>query len=247
MELLSFVFPRQSKHWVFPKLPKEMSYNVQCKNKKGSSTLGDNISERTLRRQLKLLGLNKRNRQYNMEVRNALISLRESSRGYRAMCHHLLMKSIHIARTIVENLMRGIDPEGVEGRKTHRLRRRILENNDQNDVLHCHGYVKLEPSGFPIHSCIDSWSRKINWLYTTRSNNLPQNFGIYYLEAVREIGGCPYKLVTDFGTENGLLAGMHCFFWKDIEICTIFKKPANLRLAVFFGRVIHVVNKLLQR
>ena len=78
---------------------------------------GVNMSERTLRRRLALLGLTRRNRQYNMDVvRNTLVSLRdgpESSRGYRAMWHHLQMKGVHVPRTVVEKLMREIDPEGV--------------------------------------------------------------------------------------------------------------------------------------
>ena len=43
--------------------------------------------------------------------------------------------------------------------------------------------IKLKPFGFPIHASIDGWSRKILWLYVTRSNNLLQNIVAYYLEA----------------------------------------------------------------
>ena len=195
---------------------------------------GVNMSERTLRRRLALLGLTRCNRQYNMDVvRNTLLSLRdgpESSRGYHAMWHHLQMKGVHVPRTVVENLMREIDPKGVEVRRAHRLRRRVYANAGPNDVWHCDGYDKLKPYGFPIHGCIDGWSRKIIWLYTTRSNNRPQNIGAYYLEAVDEIGGCPVQLVTDLGTENGLMAGMQCFFRNDIESHRYVPSPRNQRI-----------------
>ena len=38
-----------------------------------------------------------------------------------------------------------------------------------------------------------------------------------FLSCVREFGGCPVKLVTDLGTENGLAASVHTYFWEDID------------------------------
>ena len=57
-----------------------------------------------------------------------------------------------------------------EGR-TARLRRRAYRNNGPNDTWHCDGYDKLKPFGFPIHACIDGWSRKVLWLYVTRNSD----------------------------------------------------------------------------
>ena len=34
---------------------------------------------------------------------------------------------------------------------------------------------------------------------------------------MREFGGCPVKLVTDLGTENGLAASIHTYLWEDID------------------------------
>ena len=43
------------------------------------------------------------------------------------------------------------------------------------------------------------------WLEVARSSNLPEYPAMYYVEAVKDLGGCPVEVVTDLGTENGLL------------------------------------------
>ena len=74
------------------------------------------------------------------------------------------------------------------------------------------GYDKLKPFGFPIHAAVDGYSRKVLWVETERSNNLPEVTASYYLECVKEHGFCPLKTRTDCGTENGIIAAMQCFF-----------------------------------
>ena len=53
------------------------------------------------------------------------------------------------------------------------------------------------------------------WLYVTRSNNQPNNMAAYFLDAVEEYGGCPVDLVTDKGTENGIIVAVQSFFRND--------------------------------
>jgi hypothetical protein len=64
----------------------------------------------------------------------------------------------------------------------------------------------------------------------TRSNNLPDNIAGYYLDAVREQGGCPRQLYTDLGTENGLMAGTHCFFTNEPDSHKYVPSPCNQRI-----------------
>jgi hypothetical protein len=78
-----------------------------------------------------------------------------------------------VPRVAVEKIMKEIDPEGVQSRKAHRLRRREYYSLGPNSAWHADGYDK--PYGFPIHGCIDGFSRKVIWLYLTRSNNYPDN------------------------------------------------------------------------
>ena len=53
------------------------------------------------------------------------------------------------------------------------------------------------------------------WLYVTRANDQPNNVAAYFLDAVEEYDGCPVDLVTDLGTENGIIAAIQSFFRDD--------------------------------
>ncbi|KAK3716555.1 hypothetical protein QZH41_006386, partial [Actinostola sp. cb2023] len=74
------------------------------------------------------------------------------------------------------------------------------------------GYDKLKPYGFPIHGAIDGFSRRILWLEVVKSNNDPRVPGKFFLEYVKEVGGCPLLLVSDCGTENGIAAASSALF-----------------------------------
>ena len=53
---------------------------------------------------------------------------------------------------------------------------------------------------------------KIMWLTVARLNNHPEIIFNFYLNCVAGLEGCPVKLGTDFGTENGVMAAMQCTF-----------------------------------
>lgn len=50
------------------------------------------------------------------------------------------------------------------------------------------------------------------WLETCRSNNIPSVPAKLYLQCVQEHKGCPLLVRSDYGTENGIIAGMQFFF-----------------------------------
>lgn len=92
----------------------------------------------------------------------------------------LKLRGISVPCSVVENSLKESDPEGTEERRVHR----VVEgstgtivglNYGPNDTWYCDGYDKLKPFGFPTHACVDGWSRKVLWLYVTRSNNWPHN------------------------------------------------------------------------
>ena len=66
-----------------------------------------------------------------------------------------------------------------------------------------------------------------NPLYVTRSNNLPSNIAKYYLKAVIACNSCPMDLVTDLGTESGVMAGIHSFFCNDPNSHRYVSSPRN--------------------
>lgn len=108
--------------------------------------------------------------------------------------------------------MKEIDPDGVEERRSRRLKRRTFSSKGANASWHLDGYDKLKPYGFPIHGAVDGFSRRILWLEVTRSNNDPKVVAAFYLKQVKELGGCPLLLVTDCGSENGIAASIQCMF-----------------------------------
>lgn len=120
-------------------------------------------------------------------------------------------------------------------RKQHKLKRRVYQNPGPNAVWHGDGYDKLKPYGFAIHGCIDGWSRKVLWLFLTRSNNSPDNIASYYLETVDKFGGCPVELVTDLGTENGKMAAMQSFFCNNENSHRYVGSPRNQRIESYWS------------
>ena len=170
------------------------------------------ISLSTLKRKLRQYNLHRNGVEFDLPaLRNAIVEILDGpgcSLSYRSVWHALQRKGIRVPRSVVEEIVRELDPDGVEARKAHRLRRRQYICPGPNKVWHADGYDKIKPFGFPIHGCINGYSRKVLWLYVTRSNNLPDNIASYYLDAVREHGGCPLELYTDLGTENGIMAQM---------------------------------------
>lgn len=155
--------------------------------------------------------------------------------GYRHVWHTLQLKGYQVPRIVVELLLRELDPEGCEMRKQHKLKRRVYKNPGPNAVWHADGYDKLKPYGFAIHGCIDGWSRKLLWLFVTRSNNSPDNIASYYLEAVDKFGGCPKEVVTDLGTENGKMAAMQSFFSNNENAHRYVGSPRNQRIESYWS------------
>ena len=103
-----------------------------------------------------------------------------SSGGYRTIWHTLEMEGLRVPRTIVQDMLNELDPEGTQLRKAHLLKRRSYVN----DSWHMNGYDKLKPFGCAIHGAIDGFSRKILWLELARSNNSPDNTAMYFLNIV---------------------------------------------------------------
>ena len=192
------------------------------------------MSIRTLKNRLRQYQLRRRTPTYDLNlVREAI--LRElsgpgCSSGYRSMRHTLHLQNIQVPRHVVENVMRELDPDGCEQRRSRALQRRRYSSPGPNHTWHVDGYDKLKPFGFPVHGCIDGWSRRIMWLKLTRSNNHPEVVANFYLDAVSEVGGCPIKLRTDCGTENGVMAAMQCTLRQDIEAHKYGSSPANQRI-----------------
>ena len=181
---------------------------------------GIKISKRTLLNKLKEYGLSRRTYNASEEQVKECIERELDGTGqllgYRAMWRRLRSKyDINVPRVMVQTLLREIDPEGSRLRRAHRLKRREYLNPGPNHCWHADGYDKLKPFGFPIHGCIDGFSRRIMWLEITRSNNNPHVVGKLFLDCIKEQQSCPTILRTDNGTENGIMAATQSFLRRN--------------------------------
>ena len=170
------------------------------------------MSKSTLLRWLKDNGLSRRTaKNLSLEtIREAreriqpLIEGPASSTGYRSVWHSLKMTDFHVPRYTIQTLLRDMDPERTQSRRRQRLRRRVYSNPGPNYAWHINGHDKLKPSGFSRKA----YSRKVLWLKALRSNNSLSVIGSIYLDCVKEMDGCPIKLITDLGMENVFVAAM---------------------------------------
>lgn len=175
------------------------------------------ISNRTLNRILKSLMLRRKMGKLPLtRVIAALqVELKQSGQhsGYRAMKSRMrMLYGINESSESIRQLLKCIDPEGVEARTKRRFCRRKYISKGPNYTWHLDGYDKLKPYGFCIHGCIDGYSRKILWLRVSSTNNDPGVISTYYLDFVESIKGTARRIRADCGTENLNIAGVQRFF-----------------------------------
>ena len=142
---------------------------------------------------------------------------------------------LSIRQETVRELLKILDPEGVNGRSRHRLQRRQYKTEGPNHVWHIDGYDKLKPFGFCIHGSIDGYSRRVMWLDVGPSNNDPCIIAQYYTECVQQIGGTARVIRGDCGTENVYVAALQRFFNNDEQSFVYGKSCYKQRIEAFWG------------
>ena len=165
------------------------------------------ISERHLRRLLRIMGLYRR-KELSDILDVAVYVDQELSKsgqlhGYRWMHLKCIQNGFVVNQETVRLLIKMFDPVGVELRKRRRLRRRQYYNKGPDFTWHMDGYDKLSPYGICIHGCVDGFSRNIVWLEAYRTNSDPKVIGSYYVNAIKIRNQCPRLIRADRGTENG--------------------------------------------
>jgi len=160
-----------------------------------------------------------------------------SNVGYRRMWTALKKKSLIVRREDVRISLSFLDPEGVERRRKHRLRRRKYRNPGPNKVWHIDGHDKLKPYGFSVHGCIDGFSRRIIWLDVSSSNKRPELVARHYLDAIKYLNGIPDRLVADDGTEHALVEPIHLHLRNEINTFSIVTSPRNQRIESYWSKL----------
>ncbi len=113
---------------------------------------GMSISLRTLKRKLSKLGLSRRGQNIDEDAITTLIrqEIQGAGRlaGYRSIWHALRLRhGVHVPRNLVARILKEIDPEGVQLRKSRRLTRRRYMSLGPNFCWHIDG--KLDMSNAP--------------------------------------------------------------------------------------------------
>lgn len=207
------------------------------------------MSLRQLKRILRRLGCRRRRAQSSLDdiieaVEKELMGS-GSLLGYRAMHRRLLNQyGLITSREVVRQVLKIFDPEGVEHRSKHRLRRRVYRSKGPNYLWHIDGYDKLKPYGFCVHGAIDGFSRRILWLEVSSSNNNPRLIANYYLECVRSLGATARIIRADRGTENVNIAAIQRFFRRSSTDAFAGEKSfmygksvSNQRIEAWWGRL----------
>ena len=179
---------------------------------------GIQLSVRQLKRVLKGL---QRKRQKSL-LQHVVNAVREELNGSGNLIGYLQMHrrimidhGLVIDRDTVRIILKHLDPAGVEHRSRRTFRRRLYSARGPNYLWHLDGYDKLKLFGFPIHGCIDGFSRRILWLRVAHSNNDPRVISSFYLSCIKEVKGVPRILRGDRGTENVNVAGLQRFFRRN--------------------------------
>ena len=193
------------------------------------------LSMRTLKRRLKMMGLNKSSKSKESQARSIIsseLSAGPSTQlGYRGMWNKLRVTyGVNLPRDTVMKILQELDPEGCKERRKRKLYRRTYMSLGPNSVWHADGYDKLKPYGLPVHGCIDGFSRHIIWLKVVRSNNNPTIPATLFLKSIERIGFAPKHLYTDCGTENGIMAAFQCFIMDDLEAHKYGSSQRNQRI-----------------
>ncbi|XP_053699784.1 uncharacterized protein LOC128757644 [Synchiropus splendidus] len=177
------------------------------------------MSIRTLKRICRRLGLYRRKNQSDLGEVLAFIQQEIMTsgqmQGYRWLHLRAIQKGFVVSQDTIRQIIKMIDPVGVELRRARRLRRRQYSCRGPNAVWHMDGYDKLKPYGIGIHGCIDGFSRYVLWAEAYTTNNDPKVVASYFIKTVSRIGGCPERIRADRGTENGHVEQMQMFLRRN--------------------------------
>ena len=111
---------------------------------------------------------------------------------------------MNVSRAVFAQIVRDLDPVGVDARRRRALRRRLYYGKSPNRVWHLDGYDTFKPFGFEIHRCIDGYSRCVLWLNILRSNKDPKEVCNVFVSYLTVTKGVPRKVALIVGRKTFL-------------------------------------------
>ena len=130
-----------------------------------------------------------------------------------------------------------LDPEELEARSLQRREKKPKGQFTSDGplwVASLDGHDKLcgfQNSTFPlgVYGCIDTFSRKIIFLFVCHSNSNPLIVGKMYLRYLFETEMLPRNLRVDRGMETGKMATIHVFLLNKPEV---MNDPTDAKIMV---------------
>ena len=147
--------------------------------------------------------------------------------GYRALNKKLRTEhNVQVPRHLVYNMIAELDPEGLEARSLQRRKKKPKGQFTSEGplwVASLDGHDKVcsfQNSTFPlgVYGCIDTFSRKILFLFVCHSNSNPLIVSKVYLRYLFETEMLSRNLRVDRGTETGKMATIHVYLLNKHEV-----------------------------
>ncbi|KAF7653483.1 hypothetical protein LDENG_00082350, partial [Lucifuga dentata] len=150
------------------------------------------INIRTLKRQR--LRLFRRKNHTNVEEVAAFLQTEIGGNGqiqrYRWLHLRAVQRGYVVTQDTIRQLIKLLDPVGVELRRAQRLRLRHYRNRGPNTLWHMDSYDKLKPYSIAINGCIDGFSCYIVWMEAYATNSDPKVIADYFITSIAHLGGC---------------------------------------------------------
>ena len=109
------------------------------------------------------------------------------------------------------------DAESTEARKPEIKRKRDLKRPiipGPNHLWAIDGHDKFRNYGIEIYAAIDTYSRRIIWIYCGNSNRTQASVARQYLEAITHYGICPRFIRSNKGSETPLITTIQYSLYK---------------------------------
>jgi hypothetical protein len=195
---------------------------------------GKAISERTLRRIRKRLGIRLRvddptEREQQIEEIKAILLVEDAVgdiEGYGRRLQYVFLRSqgAFFPRDLIFEVYRMINPEAIERRRSDLQRRRgSYDCPGPNWIWHVDGYMKLEPFGLEVYAAIDGYSRFIIWIYVGISARTAISVYRQYLDCVSSTGFIPRRIRADLGSETVMFGDAHLALRQSTDTTAQYK------------------------
>ncbi|KAF8076956.1 hypothetical protein FPV67DRAFT_1715799 [Lyophyllum atratum] len=106
------------------------------------------------------------------------------------------------AMHVINAYFREFEPELIRERKARRLKRRRFWAAGVNDLLAVDQHDKWMRFGLRLHTGIDPFAGRIQWMKVWFTNSDPKLIASYYLDFIAEVGHMPLVTQSDPGSEN---------------------------------------------